>query len=145
MKKFLITGGAGFIGSHLVDRLLANSDVTSITVIDDFNDFYDPSIKHDNIREHLKDPRYTIHEVDIRDRAALEKVFAAKKNLACAVHLAARAGVRPSLSEPQLYTETNINGTLNLLELAHQHNIKQFVFGSSSSVYGINAKVPFSE
>ena len=143
MKNLLITGGAGFIGSHLVDRLLA-SDVTSITVVDDFNDFYNPSIKRDNIREHLKDPRYSVHEVDIRDRAALEKLFA-EKNFDCVVHLAARAGVRPSLSEPQLYTETNINGTVNLLELARQHNIKQFVFGSSSSVYGINAKVPFSE
>ena len=84
------------------------------------------------------------HEVDIRDRAALEQIFNGS-NFDCVVHLAARAGVRPSLSEPQLYTETNINGTVNLLELARQHNIKQFVFGSSSSVYGINAKVPFSE
>jgi len=143
MKNLLITGGAGFIGSHLVDRLLA-TDVERITVLDDFNDFYDPSIKRDNIRAHLKDPRYTIHEVDIRDRVALEPVFN-KSNFDCVVHLAARAGVRPSLSEPQLYTETNINGTVNLLELARQHNVKQFVFGSSSSVYGINAKVPFSE
>lgn len=143
MKNLLITGGAGFIGSHLVDRLLA-SDVEHITVVDDFNDFYNPSIKRDNIREHLKDPRYSIHEIDIRDAAALERVFSGG-NFDCVVHLAARAGVRPSLSEPQLYTETNINGTLNLLELARQHNINQFVFGSSSSVYGINAKVPFSE
>lgn len=143
MKNLLITGGAGFIGSHLVDRLLA-SNVEQITVVDDFNDFYNPSIKRDNIREHLKDPRYSIHEVDIRDRAALEQVFNAS-NFDCVVHLAARAGVRPSLSEPQLYTETNVNGTVNLLELTRHHNIKQFVFGSSSSVYGINAKVPFSE
>ncbi len=143
MKNYLITGGAGFIGSHLVDRLLATG-VERITVIDDFNDFYDPSIKRDNIHEHLKDPRYTLSEVDIRDRAALEQTFKAN-NFDCVVHLAARAGVRPSLSEPQLYTETNINGTLNLLELARSSNIKQFVFGSSSSVYGINAKVPFSE
>ncbi|HET6855233.1 MAG TPA: GDP-mannose 4,6-dehydratase [Pyrinomonadaceae bacterium] len=143
MKNFLITGGAGFIGSHLVDRLLA-TDIERITVIDDFNDFYDPSIKRANIREHLNDPRYTIAEVDIRDRSALEQVFK-NNNFDCIVHLAARAGVRPSLSEPQLYTETNINGTLNLLELARHKNINQFVFGSSSSVYGINAKVPFSE
>jgi UDP-glucuronate 4-epimerase len=143
MKNFLITGGAGFIGSHLVDRLLAR-DVERITVVDDFNDFYNPSIKRDNIREHLKDSRYRIHEVDIRDRAALEQAFN-QSNFDCVVHLAARAGVRPSLAEPQLYTETNINGTVNLLELARKHNIKQFVFGSSSSVYGINAKVPFSE
>src|ERR1043165_1208292 len=143
MKNLLITGAAGFIGSHLVDRLLA-TDVERITVVDDFNDFYNPSIKRDNIREHLKDPRYSIHEADIRDRAALEEIFS-NSNFDCVVHLAARAGVRPSLSEPQLYTETNINGTVNLLELARQHDIKQFVFGSSSSVYGINAKVPFSE
>jgi UDP-glucuronate 4-epimerase len=143
MKNLLITGGAGFIGSHLVDRLLA-TNVERITVVDDFNDFYNPSIKRDNIGEHLKDLRYSIHEADIRDRAALAHVFN-KSNFDCVVHLAARAGVRPSLSEPQLYTETNINGTVNLLELARQHDIKQFVFGSSSSVYGINAKVPFSE
>lgn len=143
MKKLLITGGAGFIGSHLVDRLLT-TDVERIEVVDDFNDFYDPSIKHTNIREHIKDPRYHISEIDIRDRGALEQIFKTT-NVDCVVHLAARAGVRPSLSEPQLYAETNINGTLNLLELARQNNIKQFVFGSSSSVYGINAKVPFSE
>jgi UDP-glucuronate 4-epimerase len=143
MKKLLITGGAGFIGSHLVDRLLA-TDVERIEVIDDFNDFYDPSIKHANIREHLNDPRYKISEIGIRDRAALEPVFQ-RNNFDCVVHLAARAGVRPSLLEPQLYTETNINGTVNLLELAHQNSVNQFVFGSSSSVYGINAKVPFSE
>lgn len=143
MKNFLVTGGAGFIGSHLVDRLLATS-AENVTVVDDFNDFYDPSIKQNNTQDHLKDPRYSINKIDIRDRATLEQVFKGK-NFDCVVHLAARAGVRPSLSEPQLYTETNINGTLNLLELARQHNIKQFVFGSSSSVYGINAKVPFSE
>ena len=143
MKNLLITGGGGFIGSHLVDRLLA-TNVERITVVDDFNDFYNPSIKRDNIREHLKDLRYSIHEADIRDLAALAHVFN-KSNFDCVVHLAARAGVRPSLSEPQLYTETNINGTVNLLELARLHDIKQFVFGSSSSVYGINAKVPFSE
>ena len=143
MKNFLVTGGAGFIGSHLVDRLLS-TDVTQITVIDDFNDFYEPEIKRENVREHLKDPRYSIHEVDSRDAAALEQIIK-QTNFDCIVHLAARAGVRPSLSEPQLYTETNINGTLNLLELARKHQIEQFVFGSSSSVYGLNAKVPFSE
>src|SRR5215218_7160603 len=143
MKNLLITGGAGFIGSHLVDRLLA-TQVEHITVVDDFNDFYDPAIKRDNIREHRNDSRYSINETDIRDRAALEQLIK-RNSFDCVVHLAARAGVRPSLSEPQLYTETNINGTLNLLELARENNIKQFVFGSSSSVYGINAKVPFSE
>ena len=130
MRSILVTGGAGFIGSHLVDRLLS-TDAMRVTVVDDFNDFYEPAIKRENIREHLKDPRYNIHEIDIRDRAALEPLFK-QTNFDCIVHLAARAGVRPSLSEPQLYTETNINGTLNLLELAREHNIKQFVFGSSS-------------
>ena len=143
MKNFLITGGAGFIGSHLVDHLL-NKGVEHITVVDDFNDFYAPEIKRENIHQHLNDSRYRLAEVDIRDRKALDKVFDSQ-SFDCIVHLAARAGVRPSLSEPQLYTETNINGTVNLLELARLHNIKQFVFGSSSSVYGINAKVPFSE
>src|SRR5687767_2827331 len=142
-KRLLITGGAGFIGSHLVDRLLA-TDIEHITVVDDFNDFYEPEIKRNNIHHHLKDPRYQLAEVDIRDRAALEQALA-KNHFDCIVHLAARAGVRPSLSQPQLYNETNVNGTLNLLEFARQHDIKQFVFGSSSSVYGINAKVPFSE
>jgi UDP-glucuronate 4-epimerase len=142
MKRILVTGGAGFIGSHLVDRLLA-SDLEHVTVIDDFNDFYDPEIKRANISHQLEDPRYQLVQADIRDRAALEQAL--KNDFDCIVHLAARAGVRPSLSQPQLYNETNVNGTLNLLEFARQKGIKQFVFGSSSSVYGINAKVPFSE
>ena len=142
-KNLLITGGAGFIGSHLVDRLLAGN-VEHVTVVDDFNDFYDPEIKRANIRHHLEDPRYQLVEVDIRDRAALDHALS-EKQFDCVVHLAARAGVRPSLDQPQLYNETNVTGTLNLLEFARQRNIKQFVFGSSSSVYGINAKVPFSE
>ncbi len=142
-KRFLITGGAGFIGSHLVDRLL-KSDAEQITVVDDFNDFYEPDIKRRNISSHLKESRYQLVEADIRDAKALEQSLA-NAQFDCTVHLAARAGVRPSLAEPRLYNETNVNGTLNLLELARQHGIKQFVFGSSSSVYGINAKVPFSE
>jgi len=143
VKNLLVTGGAGFIGSHLVDRLL-RTGVDQVIVVDDFNDFYNPDIKRENIREHLEDPRYKLIQADIRDRAALDDVFK-KNHFDCIVHLAARAGVRPSLSEPELYTQTNINGTVNLLELARQHGIKQFVFGSSSSVYGSNAKVPFSE
>jgi len=143
MKDILITGGAGFIGSHLVDRLLSEGD-WRITVVDDFNDFYSPAIKRDNIREHLKNPNYKLVEADIRDCAALEEAFV-ETNFDCIVHLAARAGVRPSLQEPQLYVETNINGTMNLLELARRYGVKQFVFGSSSSVYGVNEKVPFAE
>lgn len=143
MKNILITGGAGFIGSHLVDLLLAEG-VWRVTVVDDFNDFYDPSTKRENIRAHLQNERYRLVEADIRDRGALEPAFA-DTNFDCIVHLAARAGVRPSLSQPMLYTETNISGTLNLLELARTQGVKQFIFGSSSSVYGINSKVPFSE
>ena len=143
MKNILVTGGAGFIGSHLVDRLLAEG-VWRVTVFDDFNDFYAPQLKRKNVCAHLQHESYKLVEADIRDREALAGIFA-KTKFEAIVHLAARAGVRPSMSEPQLYAETNINGTLNLLELAREHEIKQFVFGSSSSVYGINAKVPFSE
>ncbi len=143
MKNILITGGAGFIGSHLVDLLLAEGEWT-VTVVDDFNDFYGPEIKRNNVRAHEKNPAYKLIETDIRDQSALAQVFN-QTRFDAIVHLAARAGVRPSLKDPQLYTETNINGTLNLLEQARRHGVKQFVFGSSSSVYGINAKVPFSE
>ena len=143
MKRILITGGAGFIGSHFVDRLLSEGD-WNVTVIDDFNDFYDPSIKRANIREHLANSNYRLVEADIRDFNALQEVFS-DETFDCLVHLAARAGVRPSLKDPRLYVETNINGTMNLLELARDREIKQFVFGSSSSVYGTNEKVPFSE
>lgn len=142
-RNILVTGGAGFIGSHLVDRLLAEGG-WQITVVDDLNDFYSPEIKNSNIAEHLKRPEYKFIEADIRDEDAMAKVFASEKFDVIA-HLAARAGVRPSLSEPKIYAETNINGTLNLLELCREHGIKQFVFGSSSSVYGINQKVPFAE
>jgi len=143
MRNILITGGAGFIGSHLVERLLAEGD-WRVTVVDDFNDFYDPSIKHDNVAAHLSNEHFRLMEADIRDYHALEKAFEAT-NYDCIVHLAARAGVRPSLREPRLYVETNVNGTLNLLELARKTAVPQFVFGSSSSVYGVNPKVPFSE
>ncbi len=143
MKSILITGGAGFIGSHLVDRLLGEGG-WRITVIDDFNDFYDPAIKRANIDLHLANPNFSLIEADIRDFYSLHEVFN-EQQFDCIVHLAARAGVRPSLTEPRLYVETNINGTVNLLELARAHGVKQFVFGSSSSVYGENEKVPFSE
>jgi UDP-glucuronate 4-epimerase len=142
-QNILVTGGAGFIGSHLVERLLAE-DAWRVTVIDDFNDFYDPALKRRNVAPHLGRADFQLVEADIRERAALERVFAAT-TFDCVVHLAARAGVRPSLTEPFLYAETNITGTLNLLECARETGVPQFVFGSSSSVYGINAKVPFSE
>ncbi len=143
MKNILITGGAGFIGSHLVDRLLSEGG-WRITVVDDFNDFYDPAIKRENLSSLISNPDFKLVEADIRHQEALSQAFS-ETNFDCIVHLAARAGVRPSLKEPRLYVETNINGTLNLLELARVHGVKQFVFGSSSSVYGMNAKAPFSE
>lgn len=143
MKSILITGGAGFIGSHLVDRLLSEGG-WRVTVVDDFNDFYSPSIKRDNVIAHLENPHFKLMEADIRASSALENVFTGS-DYDCIVHLAARAGVRPSLKEPRLYVETNINGTMNLLELARAHGIRRFVFGSSSSVYGVNPKVPFCE
>jgi UDP-glucuronate 4-epimerase len=143
MRSVLVTGGAGFIGSHLVDRLLGEGS-WHVTVVDDFNDFYSPDIKRANIAAHLRNSDYTLVEGDIRDEAAMERLFAENK-FDVIVHLAARAGVRPSLAEPKLYVETNVDGTMNLLELARQQKVKQFVFGSSSSVYGINSKVPFSE
>ena len=142
-RNILVTGGAGFIGSHLVEQLLAEN-IWRVTVMDDFNDFYDPLLKRANAAPHLGRDDYELIEADIRDRRALEEIFAATR-FDCIVHLAARAGVRPSLTEPFLYAETNITGTLNLLELARHTRVPQFIFGSSSSVYGINAKVPFSE
>ncbi|HEX8284663.1 MAG TPA: GDP-mannose 4,6-dehydratase [Pyrinomonadaceae bacterium] len=143
MRNVLVTGGAGFIGSHLVARLLKEGG-WRVHVVDDFNDFYDPRLKRRNVEPHLGREEFRLHEADIRDRAALERVFAGA-DFDAVVHLAARAGVRPSLSEPVLYAETNINGTLNLLELARAHGVGRFVFGSSSSVYGENVKVPFAE
>jgi UDP-glucuronate 4-epimerase len=142
-RNILVTGGAGFIGSHLVDRLLAEGG-WRVTAVDDFNDFYDPALKRANVAAHLRRDDYRLVEADIRDAGALARVFGGAE-FDCVVHLAARAGVRPSLSEPLLYNETNVTGTLRLLELARAHKVRQFVFGSSSSVYGINAKVPFSE
>lgn len=143
MKKILVTGGAGFIGSHLVDRLLAEGG-WQVVVLDDFNDFYSPEIKRENVRLQLLHPDYRLVEGEICDTGLVGDVFRAD-SFDCVVHLAARAGVRPSLLQPKLYNETNITGTLCLLEAAKEFGVKQFVFGSSSSVYGINCNIPFSE
>ncbi len=142
-KHILVTGGAGFIGSHLVDNLLKNTN-NEICVVDNFNDFYSPAVKHANIEPNSKNPRLKIYQTDICDREGLREVFS-EGEFDTIVHLAAYAGVRPSLLNPKLYTEVNVNGTLNLLELANEFDVGQFVFGSSSSVYGINCKVPFTE
>ena len=143
LKNILVTGGAGFIGSHLVDTLLAEGG-WNVTVVDDLNDFYSPDIKRSNLESARQNSEFEFLDVDIRDGDKLRELFD-RQSFECIVHLAARAGVRPSLCHPKLYAETNIDGTLNLLELARDFEIKQFVFGSSSSVYGINSKVPFAE
>jgi UDP-glucuronate 4-epimerase len=138
--KILVTGGAGFIGSHLVEKLVGEG--REVAVLDDFNDFYDPEIKRRNLAAVAGE--VAIHEVDLRDAAAVTAVVGAGKFDAI-VHLAARAGVRPSIKQPQLYFDTNVDGTLHLLEAARQAGIERFIFASSSSVYGVSKTVPFSE
>lgn len=138
--KVLVTGGAGFIGSHVCERLVAEG--RRVVVVDDFNDFYQPSLKRENLAA-LRG-RVEVIEGDIRDRERLESVIAGGR-IGAVIHLAARAGVRPSISDPRLYFSTNVDGTLNLLECCRNHGIADFVFASSSSVYGVNPKVPFAE
>lgn len=142
-KKILVTGGAGFIGSHLVDNLLAEG-ARQVCVLDNFNEFYDSRIKRANLAQHADNPQFKLYEADICRAETLREIFA-ENEFDAVVHLAAWAGVRPSLLNPKLYTEVNVNGTLNLLELAKEFGVRQFVFGSSSSVYGINSKIPFAE
>ncbi len=142
-KSILITGGAGFIGSHLVDNLLAEGD-WQVSVIDNFNNFYSPEIKRANIAAHLANPLFSLYENDFCDAETLRRIFA-ENSFDAIVHLGAWAGVRPSLLNPKLYAAVNIDGTLNLLDAAREFGVKQFVFGSSSSVYGINSKIPFAE
>lgn len=142
MKTYFITGGAGFIGSHLADKLL--SEKQKVIVVDNFNDFYSPEIKEENIRKNLDNPDYKIVKADIRDMQALEKIFK-ENSIDTIIHLAAMAGVRPSIQNPKLYQEVNGTGTTNILELAHQYKVTNLVMASSSSVYGNNKKVPFSE
>lgn len=141
-KTYLITGASGFIGSSLADKLL--SEGYNVINIDEMNDYYNVNIKKNNIKSHLNDSHYHFYQIDIRDIDSLIKVFTSH-HIDAIIHLAARAGVRPSLEQPLLYESVNVKGTLNLLECAKNFNIKNFVFASSSSVYG-NAKiVPFSE
>lgn len=141
MRSALVTGGAGFIGSHLVDRLLFEG--WRVTVVDNFDPFYDPGIKRRNVAPHLEHSSYTLVEADIRDMDTLRKRLSGEYDVI--VHLAAKAGVRPSIRDPIGYQEVNVRGTQNLLELTREWGVKQFVFASSSSVYGVNPNVPWRE
>src|SRR5216117_3635429 len=138
--RILVTGGAGFIGSHLAEKLLAAGH--DVVILDDFNDFYDPQIKHANIAGFARE--VTLYHVDLRDSESVRSLFHREKVNAIA-HLAARAGVRPSIQQPRLYYDTNVTGTLHLLEAARVTGVERFVFASSSSVYGASKTVPFSE
>ncbi len=140
--RILVTGGAGFIGSHLCERLLGEGH--EIGCIDNFCDYYDPRIKRSNIAGFLSGEYYELFEGDIRDQALLDRVFAQGK-FEMVIHLAAMAGVRPSIENPTLYQDVNCTGTLNLLEACRQAGITRLIYASSSSVYGNNPKVPFSE
>src|SRR5580693_2738024 len=141
--NFLVTGGAGFIGSHVCERLLR--DGHSVWAFDDLNPFYDPQFKRRNLRElqALAQPFEFVHG-DITDRAALDEILSSVK-FDQIIHLAARAGVRPSLEQPALYQRVNVEGTVNLLEAARHNGVKKITIASSSSVYGVNSKAPFSE
>jgi len=140
VSRVLVTGAAGFIGSHLCERLLDRGH--QVLALDNFDDFYDPAVKRRNIGELVARPGFVLVEADIRDGEALD---ALPGEFSCIVHLAARAGVRPSIEHPVLYQDVNVSGTLQMLELARRRGVTNFVFGSSSSVYGNNRKVPFSE
>lgn len=141
-KTYLVTGGAGFIGSSLADFLLKKD--YKVVVIDNFCDFYDPSIKRNNVNDNLDNPNYKLYEIDLRCKSDVEKVFRENK-IDVVIHLAAMAGVRPSIENPILYQEVNCIGTQNLLEVMKEYGVKNLVMASSSSVYGNNKKVPFKE
>jgi UDP-glucuronate 4-epimerase len=137
----LVTGGAGFIGSHVVDSLLADGE--DVTVLDNFDDFYGRHLKERNIKEHRTNPRYRLIEADLRDTESLARQLTGPFDVI--LHLAAMAGVRPSIERPLAYQDVNVRGTQNLLEIAARQKIPHFVFASSSSVYGVNPRVPWSE
>lgn len=142
MSAILVTGGAGFIGSGLTDRLLA--DGRDVVVLDNFDPFYDPAAKLGNLRAASASPRFRLVRGDIRDAESTDGAFRAAP-IAAVVHLAARAGVRPSIEDPVACASVNLDGTVRLLEACRRHGVDRFVFGSSSSVYGNNLKVPFAE
>ncbi len=140
--KVLVTGAAGFIGSHVADALLARGDV--VLGLDNFNDYYDPTRKRANVQAARSKPNYHLVEGDVRDDALLAKLFD-RQGFDKVCHIAAMAGVRTSIERPGLYAAVNVGGTLSLLEQARQHDVTSFVFASSSSVYGANNAVPFRE
>jgi UDP-glucuronate 4-epimerase len=142
--RVLVTGGIGFIGSHLCERLLTEGH--AIVCLDNFDPFYDPVIKRRNLKEIQEGGggSFQFVEGDIRDKRLVEDLFR-RSSFDLIVHLAARAGVRPSIQQPLLYEEVNVTGTLNLLEACREFGVRDLIFGSSSSVYGKNTKVPFAE
>ena len=142
MKTYLITGGAGFIGSSLSERLIKEGN--RVVAIDNFCDFYNPTIKENNVKELIKNSNFKLYRNDIRDRQSVKKIFE-ENNIDIVMHLAAMAGVRPSIENPVLYQEVNCMGTQNILEEMKAHNVKNLVMASSSSVYGNCKEVPFKE
>jgi UDP-glucuronate 4-epimerase len=142
MTTILITGAAGFIGSSLATALLARGD--SVVGFDNFHPYYDPAIKRKNVAELAGDPRFVFAEGDLRDAAFLESLFSAHR-IDAVVHLAAMAGVRPSIQDPMLYADVNLTGTMRLLEAMRKNGVARLMFGSSSSVYGGSKDVPFRE
>ena len=141
-ETYLVTGAAGFVGSHLVRRLLQQG--RNVVGIDEFNDYYDPVYKWDNVADLLADPHFTLYQADVRDIETLRPIFAARR-IDVVVHLAARAGVRPSIQDSPLYVTANVLGTQNMLDLAREFEVGNFVYASSSSVYGGSTDFPFSE
>jgi len=142
MKRILITGAAGFIGSHVAERLLERGD--QVTGVDDFNTYYEPAIKRRNVAQALVHPNYTLHETDICDEPGIMDLFRQTRP-EVVVHLAARAGVRPSLTDPNLYHRVNVIGSQHILDACRSINVSHLVFASSSSVYGGCTEVPFRE
>ncbi len=140
--KILVTGGAGFIGSHLTKKLVERGD--EVVILDNFNDYYDPQLKRDRVSVLLSGIPVKIYEGDIRDADLVEKIFT-EEGIEKVVHLAAMAGVRNSLENPLSYADINVSGTIVLLEASRRHGVANFVYASSSSVYGKNEKQPFSE
>jgi len=141
-NSIVVTGGAGFIGSHLCEFLLKSG--YNVICVDNFNNFYDPVIKEKNISSILNNPGFTLSRTDIRNRGELEILFE-RNNPCLVIHLAAMPGVRPSIEDPFLFFDINVTGTVSLLETMRKYNVINMIFASSSSVYGNNSKVPFSE